>query len=155
FAQLGWLKKLVAVRSARSRMLSPREKLLPKPTSTMCDPGPMITPLAELPKKPGVGAANAVGSNQRVVGRSSDGEFGCREWVGRVGEGQGWGQQLTRVVLVDRRDVPAAGDSPDDRMGVRKVTLSPTEGKLVNQVTRGPVGRNIEPDGTLATAVIR
>src|SRR5262245_9425863 len=84
FAQLGWLRKFVAVRSARNRMLSEKKKLLPNPTSMMFDPGPLMTPFADVPKKPGVGAANAVGSNQRLVVRSPEGRFGSWSWLGRI-----------------------------------------------------------------------
>src|ERR1700732_388320 len=65
-AQFGWLKKLVAVISHLSLACSPNRNSLARPALKTLMPGPLITPLPEVPNWPGCGEANAVGSNQRL-----------------------------------------------------------------------------------------
>src|SRR5207247_5875818 len=93
FDQFGWLKKFVAVSSQRKRARSPRSKCLAKPMSQRFEPGPLITPLAALPKKPAVGAENAPASNQRSTVRRQIGVAHLigpdRHLRGRAARGEG------------------------------------------------------------------
>src|SRR5207245_898387 len=84
FDQFGWFKKFVAVSSQRSRSRPPRSKCFAKPTSHTSDPGPLMTPLAAVPKEPGVGGPNAVGSNHRLGVRSDAGRLGSCNRFGRI-----------------------------------------------------------------------
>jgi hypothetical protein len=57
------LKKLVAVISQRSLARSWKRNSLASPALQTFTPGPMITPLPEVPNWPALGGANAVVSN--------------------------------------------------------------------------------------------
>src|SRR5438067_9457057 len=50
--RLVWLRTLVNVPSALSRTRSVRVKVLLRPADRLTSPGPSITPLGELPKRP-------------------------------------------------------------------------------------------------------
>src|ERR1700716_2313622 len=65
FCQFGWFKKLLAVISQRSLTLSVNANSLARPKLITFPPGPLITPLPDVPKRPGWGGANALVSNQR------------------------------------------------------------------------------------------
>jgi hypothetical protein len=47
-------------------------------------PGPMMTPLAQLPKDPFVGAANALVLNHSLTERWSEGRFALNRQLGRM-----------------------------------------------------------------------
>src|ERR1039457_5454654 len=82
-AQLGWFSTSVAVISVRNFACSVSAKLLARPESRSIDPGPMITPLAQLPKDPFVGAENALVSNHLVSERWSEARFALNRQLGR------------------------------------------------------------------------
>src|SRR6267378_3925925 len=66
FPQFGWLKKLFAVISQRSRARSCNRNSLARPALHAFTPGPLMTPFPEVPNWPALGAAKAVGSNHRL-----------------------------------------------------------------------------------------
>ena len=57
----------VAVNSQRKRIVSVKLNDLKKPMCQTFTCGPLITPLAEVPKRPTGGPANAAASNQRLT----------------------------------------------------------------------------------------
>src|SRR5690242_11746488 len=63
FAQLGWLNRLLVVISHRILKRSPQAKSLCRPAAKMTTPGPLMTPLPEVPNWPSVGGAKASGLN--------------------------------------------------------------------------------------------
>src|SRR5258708_2209287 len=80
--QLGWFKMLVAENRHRARTCSVMAKFLAMPLSTIQLLGPTITPFADVPYCPGVGAPNAPTLNQLpTVGL---GRFGLLKMFGRM-----------------------------------------------------------------------
>src|SRR5438067_12841822 len=83
FAQFGWLKKLFAVISQRSRALSWNRNSLARPAANTLTPGPLMTPLPDVPKCPGCGGTNAFGSNHRSSVRCPPDKLGLLRMSGR------------------------------------------------------------------------
>src|SRR5438128_12466163 len=75
-AQFGWLKKFVAVISQRSRARSWNMNSFARPALQTFTPGPLITPLPDVPNRPAFGAANALVSNQRSSNLGAFAGFG-------------------------------------------------------------------------------
>src|SRR5689334_3637803 len=90
-------------------MRSLKLKFLAIPESTVNDPGPTITPFADVPKAPGLGAANVLRSYQPLTPRRSEGRLGSRRMFGRR-VAVGTAPEVKRVLV---------GSGPD-HCGVRK-----------------------------------
>src|SRR3989442_13155771 len=82
FAQFGWLKTLNALNSGRSLRRSCKVMYLATEICRTAEPGPMITPFADVPYEPRAGGVKAAASNQRFSERWSVGRFRLRRMFG-------------------------------------------------------------------------
>src|SRR5207253_2165753 len=74
--------------------------------------------------------------------------------AGRIRPGPLRSEELTGVVAEYSAQLPAARDRLQHAPAAGKERTSLTERKLIHNVCRGTVSRNIQPDGSLTLAVV-
>src|SRR5437899_2144748 len=107
------MRKLFAVISQRSLAFSLNTNSLARPNAITLTPGPLITPLPDVPNWPGCGGAKALVSNQRSILRCPPDKLGFFRMSGRI---------VTEAGVLESVNAMPTGSSPDQN-GVRNMPV--------------------------------